>query len=186
MFFYFISYFCVMKRMMLFFAIFLFQTMAVWTRDFHATPDMDTGALQALIDRASSIGGGRVVFCKGRFFIGQLELKSGVELHLEEGACLLGSTSPYDYVAVEANITAGDRLKDNSHKGLMWHPGQLHRGCALGGHPFILDVRRKAWPTCLYGEKVMCLSRWANILSSPCSVNCRHGDFISVTYGASH
>ena len=108
-----------MKRMMIILAILFFQTEVVFAQDFHAMPGMDTGALQALIDKASENGGGRVVFKKGKFLTGQLELKSGVELHLEEGAFLMGSTSPYDYVPVEAAPTAGDRLKDNSHKGLI-------------------------------------------------------------------
>lgn len=116
---FFFSYYCDMKRMMMIFAVCLFLIEGIRAQDFHATPGMETGVLQTLIDKASDNGGGRVIFGKGKFLIGQLELKSGVELHLEEGAFLMGSTSPYDYATVEANPTAGDRLKDNSHKGLI-------------------------------------------------------------------
>lgn len=49
--------------------------------------------LQSLIDEVSLKGGGRIVFPKGEYPTGQLELKSGVELHLEEGAVILGSMS---------------------------------------------------------------------------------------------
>ena len=51
-----------MKRMMIILAILFFQTEVVLAQDFHAMPGMDTGALQALIDKASENGGGRVVF----------------------------------------------------------------------------------------------------------------------------
>lgn len=99
--------------------IYFILTLAAWGQDFRAMPDMDTGTLQALIDKASNCGGGRVTFGRGNYLIGQLELKSGVELHLEEGSILLGSTSPYDYSLLEVGQTAGDRLKDNSHRGLI-------------------------------------------------------------------
>ena len=84
-----------------------------------AKPGMSTHELQSLIDQMSSHGGGRVVFGKGRYLTGQLELKSGVELHLEEGAELLGSTSPFDYLQVEGRQMAGDVLKDKTQLGLI-------------------------------------------------------------------
>ena len=89
------------------------------TRVYSAKPDMETKALQALIDKVSAKGGGRVVFAKGEYHTGQLELKSGVELHLEEGAVILGSTSPYDYNKVETKQSAGDERKDKSQLGLI-------------------------------------------------------------------
>ena len=84
-----------------------------------AKPGMSTRELQSLIDRVSSEGGGRVSFVKGRYLTGQLELKSGVEMYLEEGAVLLGSTSPFDYLQVEGKLTAGDAMKDKSQLGLI-------------------------------------------------------------------
>ncbi|MBO4850987.1 MAG: right-handed parallel beta-helix repeat-containing protein [Prevotella sp.] len=107
-----------MKRYSLFLAFFFLALRGV-AQDYLAVPGMDTGALQALIDKVGGSGGGRVTFSKGKYLIGQLELRNGVELYLEEGACLLGSTSPYDYKAVDAGQVAGDRLKDNSHRGLI-------------------------------------------------------------------
>ena len=107
-----------MKRISLFLTI-LFLPLTGMAQDFNAAPGMDTGTLQALIDKASSSGGGRVTFCQGKYIIGQLELKSGVELHLQKGACIIGSTSPNDYLPVDAKEVAGDRLKDNSHRGLI-------------------------------------------------------------------
>ncbi|MBP5513758.1 MAG: glycoside hydrolase family 28 protein [Bacteroidaceae bacterium] len=88
-------------------------------RSWHAKPGMGTTALQGLIDKVSKSGGGRLVLPQGEYLTGRLELKSGVELHLEEGAVVLGSTSPYDYTHVNAREGEGDLLKDNSHLGLI-------------------------------------------------------------------
>lgn len=91
-----------------------------------AQPGMSTQELQSLIDQMHCQGGGRVIFSKGRYVTGQLELKSGVELHLEEGAVLLGSTSPFDYRQVEGKQAAGDALKDKSQLGLIVAKGAHH------------------------------------------------------------
>ena len=52
-----------------------------------------TEVLQRTIDEVSAKGGGRVVVPKGSYVVCALELKSGVELHLEEGAALLSVTN---------------------------------------------------------------------------------------------
>jgi len=54
-------------------------------------------AVQLAIDKAFAAGGGRVVVPKGRFVIGPIVLKSGVELNLQKGSVLLGSTNRLDY-----------------------------------------------------------------------------------------
>ncbi|MBX3435401.1 MAG: right-handed parallel beta-helix repeat-containing protein [Pirellulales bacterium] len=56
-----------------------------------------TDAIQQAVDRVSAAGGGRVTIPAGVFKSGALVLKSGVELHLAEGAVLLGSTDLDDY-----------------------------------------------------------------------------------------
>ncbi|MCF6241095.1 MAG: hypothetical protein L3J74_07100, partial [Bacteroidales bacterium] len=56
-----------------------------------------TTAIQAAIDQASKNGGGKVIVPEGIFLSGSIILKSGVELHLNEKAILLGSTNLYDY-----------------------------------------------------------------------------------------
>lgn len=50
----------------------------------------NAAAIQKAIDKVSSLGGGTVVVPAGDFVTGPIELKSGVELHLEMGAKLLG------------------------------------------------------------------------------------------------
>ena len=68
--------------------------------DFGATSDttvLSTGAIQRAIDACWQAGGGRVVVAAGSYTTGPLELRSTVELHLEAGATLYGSTALADY-----------------------------------------------------------------------------------------
>ena len=58
---------------------------------------LSTSALQQAIDACSERGGGRVVVPTGQYKIGTIELRSGVELYLEQGATLYGSTDLKDY-----------------------------------------------------------------------------------------
>lgn len=68
--------------------------------DFGAVSDttrLSTAALQKAIDRCSNDGGGRVVVPAGMYTTGTLVLRSHVDLHLETGATLYGSTDIDDY-----------------------------------------------------------------------------------------
>lgn len=71
--------------------------------DFKATADGVTNnapAIQEAIDTCSSKGGGRVTIpASGVFVTGTITLKTGVELHFEEGAVLQASHDPDDYAA---------------------------------------------------------------------------------------
>ncbi|MGH9607857.1 MAG: glycoside hydrolase family 28 protein [Terracidiphilus sp.] len=69
-------------------------------RDLGATGDgktKDTEALQQTIDRCSVLGGGSVTVPAGDYLTGTLVLHSGVTLHIEDGASLLGSPDMADY-----------------------------------------------------------------------------------------
>ena len=71
-----------------------------YATDFGAKADgitLNSASIQAAIDKASEDGGGRVIFTPGKFVTGTIYVKSGVTLHLEAGATLLGSTNPWDY-----------------------------------------------------------------------------------------
>ena len=73
----------------------------VWNvREFGAMGDrsrLDTRAVQGAIDACAAAGGG-VVYCPpGDYLIGSVELKTNVNLHLEAGATLWGSTDKADY-----------------------------------------------------------------------------------------
>jgi len=57
----------------------------------------DTAAVQAAIDACSASGGGRVTLAGGTFLVKPILLKSGVDLHLDVTARLLGSSDWRDY-----------------------------------------------------------------------------------------
>ena len=58
---------------------------------------LNTEAIQKAIDDCAATGGGQVTFPAGRYVSGTLQLKSGVTLHLNADATLLGSTNAEDY-----------------------------------------------------------------------------------------
>lgn len=64
--------------------------------------------LQDLIDAAAAKGGGRVTVGPGRHLTGQLELRSNVELHLEEGAVLEGLPGRENYRTFCLPYSEGD------------------------------------------------------------------------------
>jgi len=68
--------------------------------DYGAKPDdsKSTAAFVRAIDACVAAGGGRVVVPAGRWFTGAIRLKSEVELHLAEGAEVLFSQDPQDYL----------------------------------------------------------------------------------------
>jgi len=69
--------------------------------DFGATPDaqsLNTAAFEAAIEACSAAGGGRVVVPAGAWRTGPIHLRSHVNLHLSEGAELLFSQVPADYL----------------------------------------------------------------------------------------
>jgi polygalacturonase len=57
----------------------------------------NTSSIQKAIDYINEQGGGTLVFYVGRYLTGTVQLKSNVSIRLEEGAVLVGSSSPYDY-----------------------------------------------------------------------------------------
>ena len=64
----------------------------------HAPADgYATSLIQHAIDSISALGGGRVALTDGTYLSSPIELKSGVELHLEKGAVLLASARLEDY-----------------------------------------------------------------------------------------
>ena len=86
----------------------------------------NAASIQKAIDEASAAGGGRVIVPPGLFMTGTLVLKSGVDLHLELGACLLGSDNTNDYASGrKALITATNQNKVSiSGSGIIDGQGQ--------------------------------------------------------------
>ncbi len=74
--------------------------------DYGAVADgktLNTKIIQKTIDAASAKkNGGKIVFPKGTFLTGSIQMKSNVDIYLEEGAILLGSTNPDDYYPMDA------------------------------------------------------------------------------------
>jgi polygalacturonase len=58
---------------------------------------LNTVAIQKTIDECAKAGGGTVWIPAGAFLCGEIELKSNITLHLDNGAILLGSPNLKDY-----------------------------------------------------------------------------------------
>ncbi|HET9569862.1 MAG TPA: glycoside hydrolase family 28 protein [Bacteroidales bacterium] len=80
---------------------------------FGATPDstkLSSKAIQAAIDECSKQGGGTVILNPGKYLIGSIFLKKGVNFHLDEGVVLLGSPNLTDYPEIDTRV-AGVEMK---------------------------------------------------------------------------
>ena len=62
----------------------------------------DTAAVQLALDACAQAGGGRVTVPPGTYLIGSVYLGDRTELHIREGATLLGSPDLADYTAPDA------------------------------------------------------------------------------------
>ncbi len=65
---------------------------------------LNTAAIQKAIDTLAGNGGGTLVIPQGKFLSGAIFLKPGVNLHLDAGAILKGSTNIADYPETETRI----------------------------------------------------------------------------------
>jgi alpha-L-rhamnosidase len=65
---------------------------------------LNTAVIQRAIDRLATNGGGTLVIPQGEFLTGAIFLKPGVNLHLDPGAVLKGSSNIEDYPAMETRI----------------------------------------------------------------------------------
>jgi len=82
-------------------------------RDLGAVGDGGTltqDAFQAAIDQCHAQGGGRVTVPAGGYLCAGVVLKSGVELHLERNATILGSLVAEDYAHVQERLGESARV----------------------------------------------------------------------------
>jgi hypothetical protein len=121
-------------------------------REFGAKGDgrtPDTGAIQAAINACHDSGGGQVLFPAGNYLSGTIHLRSGVTLHLEPGARLIGTTNLAQY----AQPTPPDFMPEA--KWGKWHRalivGQDVEDCAITGQG-VIDGNKVFDPT---GEERM-------------------------------
>lgn len=82
---------------------------------------LDTKPIQNAIDACAESGGGQVMFPPGHYLSGTIHLRSGVMLHLEAGARLIGTTNLAEY--------AQPKLPDIMPEA-RW--GKWHRGLIVG------------------------------------------------------
>jgi polygalacturonase len=76
-------------------------------REFGAVGDgktMNTVSVQQAIDNCGEAGGGRVTIAGGSYLCGFIQLRSGVELHLDADGVLLASDSPDDFPDIETDF----------------------------------------------------------------------------------
>lgn len=85
-------------------------------RAFGAVADgktLNTAAIQTAIDQCSQSGGGIVVVAGGKYLTGTVHLKSNVNLRIEAGATILGSTKIADYTTdTDRTMYAGEPHMD--------------------------------------------------------------------------
>ena len=119
------------------FILFILISASVGAKDYNASlfgiksngTTNNTSSIQKAIDYISEHGGGTLVFYVGRYLTGTVQLKSNVYIMLEEGAVLLGSSSPYDYknaLGMQAIIVADGQYNVGiSGKGVVKGSGSL-------------------------------------------------------------
>lgn len=90
--------------------------------DYGALPNGEimTERIQAAIDACFLAGGGRVVIPAGDFLTGGIRLRSHVHLHMEEGAHLIGSRDPEDYMSILKDTV--EPLAEKDRTDAVWAP----------------------------------------------------------------
>jgi DNA sulfur modification protein DndE len=110
--------------------------------DFAAQGDgktSNTDAFKKAIDACAAAGGGRVVVPAGTFLTGPVELKSHVDLHLDDGAVVLFSRNLNDYPLVPSNWEGRDTIMCQSPI----HGHDLQDVSITGGGT--IDAQGDAW-----------------------------------------
>jgi len=94
----------------------VFPDHEVYVTDYGATAKGEHcgDAFNKAIIACHEAGGGRVIVPEGTFLTGAIHLLSNVNLHLEEGAVILFSTDPEDYLPVVLTRSEGMELYTHS------------------------------------------------------------------------
>ena len=119
--------------------------------DFGAKGDgitMNTSALQRAIDACAESGGGEVLVPPGRFLTGTIYLRSHVELVIQRGASILGSTNiPDDYPVLSLIYAEGIEDAGISGQGIIdgqaRHPDYIRHGFVVNDNarPFGIQFK---------------------------------------------
>ena len=120
-------------------------------QDYGALSDttvLSTTAIQQAIDACAAQGGGRVLVPTGSYATGSLVLRSGVDLHLEAGATLYGSTRLADYCPMRTTYrslrTGGETVQ------LIYADGARHVSISGQG---TIDGRGAAFPKLSWNDE---------------------------------
>ncbi len=128
-------------------------TVMVMARDYNVldygaksdTTVLSTQAVQQAIDACSQAGGGRVLVPAGMYKIGTIVLRSQVELHLEMGATLFGSTRLDDYRPMKSDYLS---LRTQTSTIQLIYADRVHH-VAITGHGTIdgrgATFEKKSW-----------------------------------------
>lgn len=76
----------------------------------------NTNSIRKAIEFIASKGGGTLEFSVGRYLTGSVELKSGVDIYLREGAVIVGATNIYAYEG-KKGVFWGEGIKDVTIEG---------------------------------------------------------------------
>ncbi|MDB5455267.1 MAG: glycoside hydrolase family 28 protein [Caulobacter sp.] len=101
--------------------------------------DQTTAAFARAIQQCAEAGGGRVLVPPGRWLTGAIRLRTGVELHLAQGATLVFSTDPARYPIV---ATRWEGVELMNYSPLIFADGE--RDVAITGRG-VLDGQGAAW-----------------------------------------
>ena len=114
-------------------AVLALSALVSYPSSLHSRPASgELDALQARIDSVSAAGGGRVTLERREYMLrGSLRLKSGVELHVPEGAVLRFSGEPDDFLPVVPTRWEGTELMGRS--AMIYTNGQRDVSITGGG-----------------------------------------------------
>lgn len=76
----------------------------------------NTNSIRKALEFIASKGGGTLEFSVGRYLTGSVELKSGVDIYLREGAVIVGATNIYAYEG-KKGVFWGEGIKDVTIEG---------------------------------------------------------------------
>jgi polygalacturonase len=118
-------------------------------KDYGAAGDgtrLETASINKAIDECTASGGGTVLVPAGRYLTGTIILKSHVNLSLDSGATLLGSSNPADYPSVD---DPWDPIRKQLAP-LIWSQDQ--NDISVTGHGTI-DGQGEPWWLPVYGAR---------------------------------
>ena len=124
----------------------------------------NTTAFRAAIEACAQAGGGRVLVPPGKYYTGPIHLRSGVNLHLSEGAEVIFSDTLEDYLPVvlvrvggielynyspliyardctNIAVTGKGQLNGNAKRWWEWKSGETRQGFEMGAKGIPVEER---------------------------------------------